>query len=55
MTGNTIKVDGGKHLTVRGQLTWVGMNDRQKQSMFGMNARREFEVGESTEFLDFCS
>lgn len=27
ITGQIIRVDGGKHLTVRGQATWHGMND----------------------------
>ena len=44
ITGQILNIDGGKHLTVRGQQTWYGMRDDQN---------RGFEVGESTSFVDF--
>lgn len=44
ITGQIIRVDGGKHLTVRGQNTWYGMSDDQNKG---------FEVGESSSVLDY--
>jgi len=44
ITGQIIKVDGGKSLSVRGQHTWWGMNDDQNRGL---------EVGESSSIIDF--
>jgi hypothetical protein len=46
MTGQILKVDGGKNLTIRGQRQWNGMPVHEK---------KVFEVGESSSFLDFVA
>jgi NADP-dependent 3-hydroxy acid dehydrogenase YdfG len=44
ITGQTINIDGGKHLTVRGQQAWLGTGNQQNKGM---------EVGESSGVVDF--